>query len=101
MIELEETFIDILKKNLLREDLKMIRTFYLHRKKDVSGVSGTGFVAQGVVFQSGSVVIEWTVLPHTIAIHDSIDSLLQVHGHGGNTVIVWTEELSNFVMTEQ
>jgi len=37
----------------------MRRTFVLHRDEDVSGVSGTGVVAEGVVFSDGAVVVRW------------------------------------------
>ena len=35
------------------------RRFELHRDDDVSGVSGTGVVAEGVLFSSGRVALEW------------------------------------------
>jgi hypothetical protein len=36
-----------------------LRVFQLMRDEDVSGVSGVGRVAVGVVFPSGKVVLEW------------------------------------------
>jgi len=35
-----------------------IRTFHLVRDEDKTGISGTGVIAEGVVFFSGRVVIE-------------------------------------------
>lgn len=67
----------------------MVKTFKLVRDCDVTGVSGTGVVAEGVTFQSGQTVICWMRPPYTISVFSSPDAVLGVHGHGGNTKIVW------------
>ena len=36
-----------------------MRRFYMQRNKDVSGLSGTGIVAEGVVFTNGFVALTW------------------------------------------
>ncbi len=69
-----------------------MRRFMLVRSEDVSGVSGTGAVAEGVVFGVGKVVIAWTRTPTSIDIYDSVDDLLAIHGHGGRTRIHWLDD---------
>jgi hypothetical protein len=65
------------------------RHFQLHRDADVSGVSGLGHVADGVIFSDGHAAVHWlgrwpTTTPHP----DGIVSVKGVHGHGGATRIV-------------
>lgn len=74
------------------------RTFVLYRDTDVTGISGTGPVADGVVFPDGVTVMRWRdvagpnadrgVRP-TIVVHESPESVEALHGHGGATRIVW------------
>jgi L-alanine-DL-glutamate epimerase-like enolase superfamily enzyme len=40
-----------------------MRTWTMYRHEDESGVSGTGIVAQGVVFANGMATIQWLVGP--------------------------------------
>lgn len=69
-----------------------MRTFILVRREDVTGVSGTGKVVEGVVFSDGSVVLKWVVGEHRSTVHwDSIESVLAIHGHDGKTELVWKE----------
>lgn len=37
----------------------MAKLFYLHRVEDDSGISGTGRIAQGVIFDNGKVALTW------------------------------------------
>jgi hypothetical protein len=69
-----------------------IKTFRLVRKEDVSGVSGTGVVAEGVQFHDGQVVMSWFGQYHTIEVAPNIESVTAIHGHGGKTVIQWDWE---------
>lgn len=64
-----------------------MKTFYLFRKQDVSGVSGTGYVAEGVIFADGKVAISWLSDTNSIAIYDSLKECIEVHGHDGATVV--------------
>lgn len=68
-----------------------MRTFQLQRLEDVSGVSGTGIVAEGVQFHDGQCAVSWFGSHHTVEIAPSIDTVMAIHGHGGKTVLVWTE----------
>ena len=75
---------------------KNIRTFSIVRKADESGVSGTGKVLDGVVFDNGQTVIKWTVegKPNSIAIYPNFNAfkLIHIDSHPTNdTEIVWHE----------
>lgn len=63
------------------------RTFDLVRYHDVSGVSGEGIVAQGVQFADGQVALQWPKPGRSVAVWDSVDALLSIHGHNGLTVV--------------
>jgi len=62
-------------------------TFVLNRIRDVSGVSGTGYVAEGVVLANGKVVLSWHGDTPSINIYDNVTDMLSVHGHLGSTEI--------------
>ncbi len=66
--------------------------FLLQRDEDVSGVSGTGIVAEGCVFSDGSVAMYWRGDYPSWVFRDSIESVEHVHGHGGRTRIVWLDQ---------
>ena len=71
-----------------------MRRFELHRDEDVSGISGTGVVAEGVAFSDGGpVALRWTSeWPTSVVFHDlGVESLEAVHGHNGRTRIVWLD----------
>jgi hypothetical protein len=67
------------------------RRFRLMRRQDVSGVSGTGLVADGVQWPDGAVSIRWRGEHHSTAAWDSVDDAMAVHGHDGATVIEWVD----------
>lgn len=68
-----------------------MRAFRLVRDEDVTGVSGTGVVAEGVEFSSGVVALTWlSEWPTSVVFHDrGVDSVEAIHGHGGATRIEW------------
>lgn len=66
----------------------MIKTFVLRRIEDISGISGTGDVAEGVMFSNGKCVLSWTTEHQSIAIYDSLKELEAIHGHNGSTEVV-------------
>ena len=68
-----------------------MRLFQLVRDEDVTGVSGTGVIAEGVEFSGGVVVLQWlTKWPTSVVFHDrGIESVEAIHGHGGATRIEW------------
>lgn len=87
-----------LPKKTVAKNLKKppkIRTFYLERTEDESGVSGTGVVAVGVELPSKRCLLEWIskVTPaSSLGIYDNIDDVEAVHGHDGRTKVVWTDK---------
>jgi hypothetical protein len=62
--------------------------FYLQRLEDETGISGTGIVARGCIFPSGSVVLEWQTFHSSICIYKNIQDVEAIHGHNGKTVVV-------------
>lgn len=78
-----------------------MRRFVLFRKQDVSGVSGTGVIAEGIQFSDGVVALRWIVSPGSkghgnptsVVFHDNgIESVRTIHGHEGNTEVQWIDE---------
>lgn len=72
----------------------MHRRFILQRDVDETGVSGTGVVAEGVVFSSGVVALQWLGgFPTSVVFHDrGLESVEVIHGHNGKTQIVFLED---------
>jgi len=66
-----------------------VRTFRLLRDRDVSGVSGTGIVAEGVQFTDGTVAIKWLTEKASTVIWANLDDAMSIHGHDGATQVVW------------
>lgn len=68
-----------------------MRRFYLVRDTDVSGVSGTGVVAEGIEFSDGTCVIRWQGERRSTVVWPSIEDVKAIHGHGGATRIMWAD----------
>ena len=66
-----------------------MKTFYLERSEDATGVSGVGKVAEGVVFSNGWCALTWLTEHTSVAFYPSLESLEYIHGHHGKTRIVW------------
>ncbi len=69
-----------------------MRTFKLVRDEDVSGISGTGVVAEGVVFHDGKALMEWFGEYPTVTEFPSIEAVIAIHSHGGKTRVVFDDE---------
>jgi len=67
------------------------RRFVLERTTDTTGISGTGTVAEGVEFTSGMVALTWLGPHRSVAVFESIRTVENLHGHNGNTKIVWVD----------
>jgi hypothetical protein len=69
------------------------RRFKLVRHTDVSGVSGTGIVAEGIEWSDGSVALHWCGRwPATVNFETGgIDAVVAIHGHAGATEICWDD----------
>jgi len=66
-----------------------MKLFHLERTEDASGVSGIGKVAEGVVFDDGTVVLRWLTDVKSTVVFESIRDVESVHGHEGKTRIVY------------
>jgi len=69
-----------------------MRRFTMGREFDVSGVSGTGIVLEGVQFPAGVVVIHWLTPPPrgSISVFDTLEQFLSIHvvPHPGNRAVL-------------
>ena len=68
------------------------RRFYLDRQVDVTGASGTGRVADGVLWPDGTASVRWRGEHQSIVHWDHFASAERIHGHGGATRIVWVDQ---------
>ena len=70
-----------------------MRRFHVLRKEDVSGVSGVGYVAEGIQFTNKQIIIHWIANPElsSIAIYENINNFLKIHGHENKTCINWVD----------
>lgn len=68
------------------------RRFHLVRHRDVSGVSGTGVVAEGAVWSSGWVALHWPGHPRATSVWANLDDLRIAHGHGDATEVRFLDE---------
>lgn len=66
-----------------------MKLFELHRDTDVSGISGTGVVAQGVEFDDSTCCIRWLTEYRTTVMAESMEVVRRVHGHNGSTRVVY------------
>lgn len=69
----------------------MVRRFVLRRTIDVTGISGTGDVADGVLWPDGSCVIRWRGERSSVVLWKSIDDAEAINGHEGRTRVVWLD----------
>jgi hypothetical protein len=65
------------------------RLFHLVRAEDMSGISGTGRVAEGVLFSNGWVAMRWLSDRPSMNFFASIDDVVAIHGHDNKTKIVF------------
>lgn len=63
------------------------KPFYLVRIEDASGVSGTGRVAQGTIFDNGKVALTWLSDHPSVTVYDNIGEVRAIHGHEGKTEV--------------
>ena len=75
--------------NAYRDTFPSMRRFHLLRTEDPTGISGTGCVAEGVVFSSGWVAMTWLTDTATITFFRSVDQVEAIHGHGGTSILVF------------
>jgi len=69
-----------------------MRRFLLVRTEDVSGISGTGVVAEGILFSDDRAVLRWVTRLRSVAVYDSMEDVEAIHGHDGRTTVQWVDE---------
>lgn len=80
--------------NSFKSEGVAMRRFYLNRIKDETGVSRTGRVLEGVLTQSGHIIVQWRP-PHTsIGIYGSLAEFNTIHVdcHPSCSEIVWIDK---------
>ena len=65
-----------------------MKLFELRRDVDETGVSGTGTVAQGVIFDNGQCALTWLTKHTSCAVYPGIEAVVAIHGHDGKTRVV-------------
>lgn len=75
--------------------------FWVVRDKDVTGISGTGIVADGCTFPDGTTVVRWREVtgPNydrgvraTTVVFPDLQSVEALHGHNGATRLVFPDD---------
>jgi hypothetical protein len=67
--------------------------FVLRRRRDISGISGLGDVADGVLWPDGTAAVRWRgEHPSTVHWDRGRASVEAIHGHQGATEIVWLDQ---------
>jgi len=80
------------KKNNQNANTSRMRRFIMVRIKDLTGVSGTGAVAEGTVFTDGLSVIHWLREPYSTGVYQTLDDVIAIHGHEGGTYLHFIDE---------
>ena len=65
-----------------------MRRFNLVRDVDISGISGTGIVTEGVEFTDGTVAMRWRGVTPSTGLYEDVSDVVAIHGHEGATRLV-------------
>lgn len=68
-----------------------MRRFVLVRSEDMSGVSGTGVVCEGVEFSDGHIALHWLTHLSAVAFYANLKVVESIHGHESRTVVKWLD----------
>jgi hypothetical protein len=68
-----------------------VKRFELVRHEDITGVTGTGVVAEGVQWSNGQVTVCWRGEHSSIVVWPSMEDAMAIHGHDGATEAVWRD----------
>lgn len=71
-----------------------MKTFHLLRTDDVSGVSGTGIIAEGFVDHNGTCFLSWLTKYQSWGIYPSMETLENIHSHDGKTQVIFDEPVA-------
>lgn len=72
-----------------------MRRFRLIRDIDVTGISGAGHVADGVVFRDDTTVVRWFGDNPSTVVWEDLSAVKAIHGHGGTTRVVWVDQVGS------
>lgn len=67
------------------------RRFQLVRDEDLTGISGTGAVADGVVWPNGWCSMMWRTQWFSLVAYPNLEHVKHIHGHEGKTRIVFVD----------
>lgn len=66
-----------------------MKSFKLQRFVDISGISGIGIIARGVIWDDGEVCLHWECGPiHSTTIYHNLEEVRIIHGHDNSTIII-------------
>lgn len=68
-----------------------MKRFHLQRNEDITGISGTGIVAEGVQFSNGWIALTWLTEHTSVVFYPKIEDVYFIHGHSGATQVVWLD----------
>lgn len=68
------------------------RRFQLYRRRDATGISGTGVVAEGIEFRDGVCAYRWLTAPGTTQIAGQVEDIRHIHGHSGGTEVRYLDD---------
>lgn len=80
------------KPKIPKSHMSDMRRFVLVREEDVSGTSGVGPVAEGIMFSNGQVVVHWLTQLESVAVYSNVEVCMKIHGHDGKTKISWVDD---------
>lgn len=77
-----------------------MKVFKMIRKNDTSGVSGTGHVLTGIIFDDGITVVQWHSKSSSIGIWKKYEDFLSVHvlSHPENLTEIVFHDVKQSVM---
>lgn len=75
----------------MNKEKSSLRRFVFSREEDVSGISGTGIVCEGVEFSDGTVALKWLSHTTSVAFYANVKQMLAIHGHQGGGVVKWID----------
>ncbi len=79
--------------------LVFAQPFLLVRDVDVTGVSGEGIVADGVLWPDGTVSVRWRGDQPSVVFWDNgMEAVAEIHGHDGKTRAVFEHDDSDTAM---
>jgi hypothetical protein len=68
-----------------------MRRFHFVRSEDVSGVSGTGVVGEGLEFTCGKIAYAFLSNLGAVTVYDNMKTFISIHGHEGKGRVVWID----------